>query len=75
MNSQHYHHRANQQLPSKPNLSICFFFPQVSRGTGGQKEQYLIDRVIQFHHLLGFHQFLLKGAPHPLPVLSFPRCK
>ena len=35
-------------------------------------DTYLVYFAIKFDHFCRLHEFLLKSAPHPLPVFPFP---
>lgn len=55
---------------SQPNINRCkdydLFFE------GGLSEPYLIYFAIKLHNLCRLHEFLLKSAPHSLPVFPLP---
>lgn len=55
-------HRKRQLLISK-SISVVNFYVT---------DSYLVYFAVEFHHFCRFHEFMLKGAPHSLPVLSFP---
>ena len=51
----------NEQCDARSNIGYVM-----------QHDIYLVYLAVEFHHLGGLHQLVLKGASHSLPVFPLP---